>query len=172
MEINLDGVSWIIHTDTSTGGINKVASAPSSLNDVPVTGSVVGSETLYHFTIREESTYNFSTPAAFMTQYHRSGNSWVDRGARPTDYYNWHFGAAAWVVDSTRVLRDIRMYRTAKLRESDWTQGVDSPLTDEKKAEWVTYRQALRDIMKDFIDDFGASGVDDPEDVVWPTAPS
>ena len=32
------------------------------------------------------------------------------------------------------------------LKESDWTQLPDSPLSAEKKAEWAAYRQALRDL--------------------------
>ena len=40
----------------------------------------------------------------------------------------------------------LRQERNYKLLMSDWTQGVDSPLTDEKKAEWATYRQTLRDL--------------------------
>ena len=44
----------------------------------------------------------------------------------------------------------------------DWTQGNDSPLTDEKKAEWATYRQELRDIPATY------SKV---SEVVWPTEP-
>ena len=32
------------------------------------------------------------------------------------------------------------------LAESDWTQMADTALTTEKKAEWATYRQALRDL--------------------------
>ena len=35
--------------------------------------------------------------------------------------------------------------RNKKLTESDWTQAVDSPLSDEKKEAWRVYRQALRD---------------------------
>ena len=41
---------------------------------------------------------------------------------------------------------DIIEKRNGKLRACDWTQIPDSPLTEEKKAEWATYRQALRDI--------------------------
>ena len=41
--------------------------------------------------------------------------------------------------------REVRMQRNGLLAASDWTQLADSPLADEKKAEWVTYRQALRD---------------------------
>ena len=36
--------------------------------------------------------------------------------------------------------------RTNLLTQSDWTQVADNKLTDEKKAEWVVYRQALRDM--------------------------
>lgn len=35
--------------------------------------------------------------------------------------------------------------RTERLKQSDWTQAVDSPLSDEKKEAWRLYRQALRD---------------------------
>ena len=40
---------------------------------------------------------------------------------------------------------EVRMLRSGMLSASDWTQMVDSALTDEKKAEWATYRQELRD---------------------------
>ena len=43
-------------------------------------------------------------------------------------------------------LIDFRIERDEKLAESDWTQVPDSPLSDSKKTEWQTYRQALRDI--------------------------
>ena len=39
-----------------------------------------------------------------------------------------------------------REVRTRLLTESDWTQVADTALTTEKKAEWVTYRKALRDL--------------------------
>lgn len=57
---------------------------------------------------------------------------------------------------------NIRKKRDEKLATCDWTQIPDSPLTDEKKAEWATYRQALRDITAD--SDF-------PYNITWPTEP-
>ena len=45
-------------------------------------------------------------------------------------------------------LRHFRDLRNKKLKNSDWTQANDSPLSDTKKAEWATYRQALRDLTK------------------------
>lgn len=44
------------------------------------------------------------------------------------------------------LLQSKKQERTALLQESDWTTSTDSPLTDEQKAEAVTYRQALRDL--------------------------
>ena len=60
-------------------------------------------------------------------------------------------------IETQRMERDIRLER------SDWTQFTDSPLADSKKAEWKTYRQALRDMPT-------ASGW--PHTHTWPTPPS
>jgi len=59
----------------------------------------------------------------------------------------------------------MRQRRTNLLKDTDWTQGEDSPLSAEKKAEWQTYRQALRDVPAN-----NTSAVN-KEDVVWPTPP-
>ena len=40
----------------------------------------------------------------------------------------------------------LKMMRKFLLMDCDWTQAPDSPLSDEVKAQWVTYRQKLRDI--------------------------
>lgn len=53
--------------------------------------------------------------------------------------------------------------RNALLAASDWTQAADSPLSDAKKAEWATYRQALRDL---------PANTSDPANPTWPTPPS
>jgi len=39
-----------------------------------------------------------------------------------------------------------RVRRNRILSYSDWTVLQDSPLTDAQVADWVIYRQALRDI--------------------------
>ena len=57
----------------------------------------------------------------------------------------------------------LRTERDTKLERSDWTQIADAPLTDSKKAEWVTYRQALRDL---------PANTADPHNVTYPTKPS
>ena len=60
----------------------------------------------------------------------------------------------------------IRNKRKELLKESDWTQTADSPLSDSKKAEWVTYRQALRDLPAN------NSSATSFNDVTFPTEPS
>ena len=49
---------------------------------------------------------------------------------------------ARWELDFTSV----RNERDSKLFHSDWTRLDDNGLSDEKKAEWATYRQELRDL--------------------------
>lgn len=56
----------------------------------------------------------------------------------------------------------VRYERDFILSRSDWTQMPDAPLTDEKRAEWTTYRQELRDV---------PSQEGFPWDVIWPTPP-
>jgi hypothetical protein len=53
------------------------------------------------------------------------------------------------VIDDETVsgpaLDQVRKFRNAQLKASDWTQVPDSPLTDQQKQAWATYRQQLRD---------------------------
>ena len=56
----------------------------------------------------------------------------------------------------------VRATRDQKLTASDWTQMADSPLASDKKTEWATYRQSLRDLPT-------ASGF--PHTMTWPEEP-
>lgn len=56
---------------------------------------------------------------------------------------------------------NIRSTRNQLLVESDWSGLTDCTLPDEKKADWVSYRQALRDITTQT----------DPFNITWPTKP-
>jgi len=58
----------------------------------------------------------------------------------------------------------IRSKRANLLRNSDWTQMPDSPLSEAKRAEWATYRQALRDMPDTQV-------VNTVEEIVWPVRP-
>ena len=59
----------------------------------------------------------------------------------------------------------MRERRNNLLKACDWTQGEDSPLSDSKKTEWATYRQALRDIPAN------NTSATVREDITWPTQP-
>jgi hypothetical protein len=56
----------------------------------------------------------------------------------------------------------LRIERNALLASSDWTQASDSPLTDEIKASWATYRVELRELPESA----------DPADPTWPHDPN
>ena len=62
-------------------------------------------------------------------------------------------------------LEYLRMIRNGKLQMSDWTQGSDSPLSNDKKTEWANYRTSLRDITNTYKS-VNANGFS------WPTEPS
>lgn len=57
----------------------------------------------------------------------------------------------------------LRDEREKKLAASDWTQLADVPLGSGEKANWATYRQALRDITESY---------QSLDTVVWPAEPS
>lgn len=60
-------------------------------------------------------------------------------------------------------LADLRAERDRLLRESDFTQMPDSPLSSAKRAQWRIYRQALRDL---------PMTVADLSAIAWPLSPS
>ena len=59
--------------------------------------------------------------------------------------------------------RNMRWHRDAFLAASDWTQMPDSPLTDEQRQAWATYRQALRDFPSTWTPAETAEFPDPPE---------
>lgn len=59
------------------------------------------------------------------------------------------------------IMEGVRVTRNNLLKESDWTQFPDSPLSSDKRIEWAAYRQALRDLPSTV----------DLSNVVFPTKP-
>jgi hypothetical protein len=59
--------------------------------------------------------------------------------------------------------REVRRVRNFLLARCDWTQLPDTALTEEQKAAWAIYRQALRDL---------PVGAGTPEAVELPTPPA
>lgn len=49
-------------------------------------------------------------------------------------------------VDDNSKNNFARSHRNRLLTDSDYTQMADYPMSDEKRAEWSAYRQALRDL--------------------------
>ena len=64
---------------------------------------------------------------------------------------------------ATALVHQVRSHRNILLAKSDWTQVPDSSLTNEDRAAWRVYRQALRDITKTCTS---------PSDVIWPVSPN
>ena len=69
----------------------------------------------------------------------------------------------AFTSQSSFLWGKLRSERDSLLLSSDFTQLGDIGLSDSKKAEWVTYRKALRDL---------PANTSDPANPNWPTKPS
>lgn len=57
----------------------------------------------------------------------------------------------------------LRHVRDLLMGLTDWTQAADSPLSEEQRAAWANYRQALRDLPQTYS---GGGPIS------WPVAPS
>jgi hypothetical protein len=57
----------------------------------------------------------------------------------------------------------VRAERDRRIALTDHTQAPDSPLTEERRLAFATYRQALRDIPQTYVS---------PADVDWPVSPA
>ena len=65
-------------------------------------------------------------------------------------------------IEAKMMWRKIRKERNKLLKDSDYIMVSDITIATEKKEEWTTYRQALRDIPQDY---------DSPDEVVYPDKP-
>lgn len=71
----------------------------------------------------------------------------------------------AWAAAADdRLAAEHRKTRNQLLADSDWTQMPDSPLADEAKTSWATYRTALRNLPTN-------ENWPSLEDDDWPSAP-
>lgn len=77
-------------------------------------------------------------------------------------------------LDAIEAARDyweeLRLLRNSKLSESDWSQMPDCQLSEEKKIEWRTYRQELRDLPENITDPKPL--VINENDPNWPVKPT
>lgn len=66
------------------------------------------------------------------------------------------------LADSIRIFWiDLRLERDQLLRDSDWTQVLDAPITTEERQAWAFYRQQLRDLTSNA----------DYNNITWPVNP-
>ena len=91
------------------------------------------------------------------------GQGIIEGDYQPNDYKVVN-GEAIQRTDN--VLEILRNKRNELLKESDWTQVNDCPLSYSKKQEWATYRQSLRDLPSN---NSSATSIDD---VTFPSVPS
>jgi len=71
--------------------------------------------------------------------------------------------SAEWLENKTNeAWKKIRKERNQLLKDSDYIMFPDITITTEKKEEWITYRQSLRDIPQTFSN---------PDDVTYPDKP-
>jgi hypothetical protein len=66
-------------------------------------------------------------------------------------------------VELDMALDNLRAKRNKLLIDSDYVVLADSPVTD--KSNWITYRQALRDITN------GLTTIEQVNNITWPTKP-
>ena len=88
---------------------------------------------------------------------------------------DWDTAKAQYITDTTPSATDweaaFKRYRNSLLTDSDWTQVADNKLSDAKKTEWQTYRQALRDLPTTKTTTYQGL-VENPSHSDYPTAPS
>lgn len=88
---------------------------------------------------------------------------------RPSRFHAWAGEALGWVDGRSPAdvlasqAAEARVMRDSLLRDCDWTQLPDSPLSAEARAAWAAHRQALRDITEQ-------PGF--PASVDWPVPPA
>lgn len=156
-------VPFEVLLDIRTGEPTMVCSASGTL--LPE-GATEFDSNIHRYYITDE---NATIDDYIGTKYVKLNDltTWHTRELCPdAEVYDWDTSSYTWVVNSTKLWQRARGERALYLNGSDWTQLPDSPLTSEKKAEWATYRQALRDLPST------QSSAATWADITWPTAPS
>ena len=109
-----------------------------------------------------EIEYSTSTVAEINEVGLTEGQGIIEGSYQPNEYRIVDGEA---VVRTDNVLEILRNKRNELLKESDWTQVNDCPLSDSKKQEWATYRQSLRDLPST------NQSVNNIADVIFPSMP-
>lgn len=94
-------------------------------------------------------------------KYYIENNNPVLISEPPNQYCIFNYDTKQWIDPRTNETQwpIVINQRNKMLIESDWTQLSDVVVTN--KDQWITYRQALRDITTQT----------DPFNIIWPTIP-
>jgi hypothetical protein len=74
------------------------------------------------------------------------------------------------LINDELAVEILRNYRNILLKRSDKYLLQDFPNSEDKKQEWITYRQILRDLTKNQTPTLSTDGV--IENIVWPLDPN
>ena len=152
-------VKFVATVEESTGRVLSVEIPQATLKPE---GTEDGF-TIVHVT-EDRLTSDFMKPGWNPMLHVWDGEQFVHVGQPP----NRHaiYNGTDWEWDQDLLVEDVRVVRSRKLAECDWTQVSDSPLTEEQKSAWQTYRQELRCFMDNLPTEFDSvSGLD------WPVQP-
>jgi hypothetical protein len=157
-------VSYLAYVQPN-GLISHICTTPSN---PPENGSMFEDLTIRYIYQANEADIGFISPGQFIEQYWWKNGGWATKATPPADatYYKWNLDTESWVLDTDLVMYFVRVQRNTKLSLCDWTQLPDAPLSEEQKAQWKTYRQALRNVPQE------QPNVQTPEEVIWPEEPS
>tara|TARA_R110002126_G_scaffold275514_1_gene420878 strand:+ start:531 stop:980 length:450 start_codon:yes stop_codon:yes gene_type:complete len=118
----------------------------------------INSETLFNANFKRQNGVDENNTATYSTE--------------PSDFgITWSQITSAIGNGGAVSLAILRKQRNQLLVDTDWTQSTDNGLTDSKKAEWVTYRQALRDLPSSATPTLSDDGLS-ISNVTFPTQPS
>ena len=81
-----------------------------------------------------------------LRDWYWQDGSWVIRGAHPSKFHFWNVDKRVWELDEDQLRAHYKILRDAALKDTDWTQLPDSPLSDDQKKAFAEYRSALRNM--------------------------
>jgi hypothetical protein len=148
-----------IHIQVSNGEIKQTAKAYGNVPDNLHNTTINDGQTLLY-----EVDKDLDTSGWVKSKYYRDGE-FLAKPPRPS--IGEHvFVNYEWQPDLASLQGAMRSQRDTKLLQSDWRMMPDSTLTNDQRAAWTTYRQALRDLPTSY------PNLEDMNEITWPTEPS
>lgn len=110
----------------------------------------------------EDTSLIYRGHARLREQYHDFvNNTPVDMPPCPGEHFVFDYKNKCWQMDIVSAWRSVKNQRNTLLSESDWVLLRAADQGSVPPAEWMTYRQALRDITTQ----------PDPFNIQWPVMP-